>query len=52
MIDWSKIKILSPDTLWQVSQKLNRPDCRTARGIVLAYRANKQLELERTLRGN
>lgn len=50
-MDWSRIKISSPDTLWQVSQKLNRADCRTAREIVLAYRANKQLELERVLRG-
>lgn len=51
MIDWSKVKITAPDTLWQVSQKLNRKDCVTAREIVLSYRANKQLELERVLRG-
>lgn len=50
MINWSTLKISSPDILWQVSLKLNRPDCRTAREIVLSYRANKQLELERLLR--
>lgn len=49
-MDWSKIKISSRDILWQVSLELNRPDCRTAREIVLSYRANKQLELERLLR--
>lgn len=45
-MNWSKVKISAPDPLWQLANKLNRSDCKTAREIVLAHRANEMLRFE------